>query len=148
MLLTGDARGDFVIKGLVAAGILDDEQGSLKVDILKLPHHGSDRNVEESFFEQLTADHYVISADGLHHNPDVPTLRMLAKARGDEPYTLHLTFEEKAFENTSAKTKKEALEEVDDWITNEKPDNCKIVYRDVANGDFSVAINLGSELTF
>jgi hypothetical protein len=89
MLLTGDARGDDVLAGLKAAKLLKD--GRCHVDLLKLPHHGSDRNVATEFFVQVTANHYVISADGKHGNPDPPTLKMLTEARGDDRYTIHLT---------------------------------------------------------
>ena len=44
MLLTGDARGDHVLDGIEAAGLFKDDR--LHVDLLKLPHHGSDRNVD------------------------------------------------------------------------------------------------------
>ncbi|MBC2902297.1 ComEC/Rec2 family competence protein [Streptomyces cupreus] len=91
-LLTGDARGDRILAGLRATGLLDDA-GPLHVDLLKLPHHGSDRNVESDFFESVHADHYVISADGVkHHHPSEDTLRMLVESRGrDDEYTIHLT---------------------------------------------------------
>ncbi|MFF6947497.1 ComEC/Rec2 family competence protein [Streptomyces iakyrus] len=91
-LLTGDARGDRVLSGLRALGVLDDGE-PLHVDLLKLPHHGSDRNVEADFFEQVRADHYVISADGVrHHHPSEDTLRWLVESRApDDAYVVHLT---------------------------------------------------------
>jgi hypothetical protein len=89
MLLTGDARGDLVLRGLKGAGLLGDD--GLEVDILKVPHHGSDRNVETDFFRQVRARHYVISADGKHGNPENATLLMIREARGSEGYTVHLT---------------------------------------------------------
>ena len=49
ILLTGDARGDYVLEGLKAAGVLD---GTLHLDVLKVPHHGSNRDVEVDFFER------------------------------------------------------------------------------------------------
>lgn len=88
ILLTGDARGDYVLEGLKAAGVLD---GTLHVGVLKVPHHGSNRDVETAFFEQVTADHYVISADGKYGNPDPETLDMIATARGTDDFTIHLT---------------------------------------------------------
>lgn len=93
MLLTGDARGDDVLEGLAAAGLLEDG-GTLHVDLLKVPHHGSDRNVDTDFFRTVTADHYVISGDGRHGNPEPATFEMLLEARRDDdrPYTLHLTY--------------------------------------------------------
>ena len=88
ILLTGDARGDYVIEGLKAAGALD---GTLHVDVLKVPHHGSNRDVEVDFFRKVTADHYVISANGKYGNPDPQTLEMIAAARGPDEFTIHLT---------------------------------------------------------
>ncbi len=96
MLLTGDARGDDILAGLRAAGILKSEP--LHVDVLKLPHHGSERNVETDFFRRVIADHYVISANGEYHNPDLGTFKMIEEARGDAPYTLHLTNRDGAFD--------------------------------------------------
>jgi beta-lactamase superfamily II metal-dependent hydrolase len=90
MLLTGDARGDKTVNGLEASGLLKKGK-ALHVDLLKVPHHGSDRNVAKTFFERITATHYVISADGTHGNPDVPTLEWLVEARGQDVYTIHLT---------------------------------------------------------
>lgn len=92
MLLTGDARGDYLIEGLKAEKLLD-AGGKLHVDVLKMPHHGSDRNVDPSFFSTITADHYVASADGTFGNPDRPTLEMLIDKRGKPAkYTIHLTY--------------------------------------------------------
>ncbi len=89
MLLTGDARDDHVLSGLDAAGIAQD--GKTHVDILKLPHHGSIRNMRAEFFERVTADHYVISADGRHGNPETATLDLIAAGRSDDDFTIHLT---------------------------------------------------------
>jgi hypothetical protein len=91
MLLTGDANGKFVLSGLEAAGLLE-EGGSMHVDVLKLPHHGSIRNVDVPFFERIRADHYVASADGSFGNPDPPTLQMIADVRQGDDYTIHLTY--------------------------------------------------------
>ena len=53
MLLTGDARGDDILDGLKGAGLLN--AGTCHFDVLKVPHHGSDRNVSTEFFQQVTA---------------------------------------------------------------------------------------------
>lgn len=78
-LLTGDARSDFLYEGLKAKGVLD-QLGRVHFDLLKVPHHGSDRNITRWFFEHVTADRYVISANGKHGNPDLPTLLWLVDA--------------------------------------------------------------------
>ena len=77
-LLTGDGRGDHLLQGLDQAGLLTNE-GKLHVDILKLPHHGSDRNTTQSFFEAVTADTYVVSANGMYGNPDLGTLAWIVE---------------------------------------------------------------------
>ncbi len=89
MLLCGDARGDHVLEGLEAAEAMTD--GVLALDVLKLPHHGSIRNVEADFFERLPARHYVISADGRDGNPETATLEAIAASRADDDFTIHLT---------------------------------------------------------
>ena len=90
MLLTGDARGDHILEALDKANVM--KSGALHVDVLKLPHHGSIRNVEGDFFDRVTADHYVVSADGHHGNPETETLDLIVESRdaGDE-YAIHLT---------------------------------------------------------
>src|SRR5579864_2397842 len=76
MLLTGDARGDRILQGLELAGVLEAE-GTRSIDILKVPHHGSDNNMTQGFFERLPARHYVFSGNGEHGNPERETLKML-----------------------------------------------------------------------
>lgn len=91
MLLTGDARGDKIIEGLKLVGLLE-EGGKIHVDLLKVPHHGSNNNLDDDFFETITADHYVFSGNGEHGNPERESLEMLLNARGDEDYEIHLTY--------------------------------------------------------
>jgi hypothetical protein len=91
MLLTGDARGDKILEGLEFVGVLK-PGGSLHVDILKMPHHGSDRNMDRSFFQRVTAHHYAFSGNGEHGNPERKTLQMLLDQSGDAEFTIHLTY--------------------------------------------------------
>jgi hypothetical protein len=92
MLLTGDARGDKILEGLELARLLE-PGGTRKIDLLKVPHHGSSNNMATEFFKRLPAEHYVFSGDGEHGNPERETLEMLLEARGtDAKYTIHLTY--------------------------------------------------------
>ena len=91
MLLTGDARGDKILQGLELACLLP-KNGTMHVDILKVPHHGSNRNIEPIFFRRITADHYVFSGNGEHGNPERETLQMLLDEGGDREFTIHLTY--------------------------------------------------------
>ena len=135
MLLTGDARCDFLRDELDACGMLP-----LHVDLFKAAHHGSDRNVDQEFFERVTADHYVISGDGGHGNPNVTTMQMIAATRGNDEYTLHFTFTKNQHEEEDSETRKKALTALHNWVTNEKPANCTVVHR--AEGELSVSVDL------
>jgi len=76
ILFSGDGLGDDIIESLSKRGLLD-SQDRLHVDILKIPHHGSERNVSDHFFETVTADVYVISANGRDDNPSFLTLKWI-----------------------------------------------------------------------
>ena len=91
ILLTGDARGDKILEGLEATGRLA-SGGTIHVNVLKMPHHGSDRNMDPVFFRRITADHYVFSGNGENGNPERETLRMLLDERGTGDFTVHLTY--------------------------------------------------------
>ena len=52
-----------IVESLSQSG-LSDSQGKVHVDILKFPHHGSERNVSEQFFKTVTANTYVVLANG------------------------------------------------------------------------------------
>jgi hypothetical protein len=83
MLLTGDGRSDHLLEGLAQAGLLD-EDGRMHINVLKLPHHGSDRNMTKTFFRKITADIYVASANGRDGNPDLATLIWLVEAAKEQ----------------------------------------------------------------
>ncbi len=113
ILLTGDARGDKILEGLELVGLMK-PKGKLKVDVLKVPHHGSSNNLEKGFFDRIVAKHYVFSGDGEHGNPERESLEMLLAARGDSGYQVHLTYpvaeidaeRKKDWEKEQAKEKK------------------------------------------
>jgi hypothetical protein len=90
ILFTGDARGDDILAGLTEAGLLTNNQ--IHVDVLKVPHHGSARNVTEGFFRKVTADNYVICSDGTDDNPDDGMLKMLRAARQGEKFHLWFSY--------------------------------------------------------
>ena len=79
ILFTGDGSGDDIIDVLSRNDMLD-KQGKYHVDILKVPHHGSDRNVSRNFFKTVTADYYVISANGRDNNPSIDTLKWIIES--------------------------------------------------------------------
>lgn len=93
MLLPSDARSDVILSALAQAGYTD-ENGNMEVDMLVLPHGGSDQNVSLELFRRLKAKYYVISYDGTFKLPRVRTFEMLFDARREDssPYSIVLTY--------------------------------------------------------
>jgi hypothetical protein len=88
LLLTGDAHGDDVVEAWKGLGLGDQPA---KLDLVKMPHHGSIRNCTKPFIEFFLADHYVFSADGKHDNPDAPAVEAVVRFHGGRPMTMHFT---------------------------------------------------------
>jgi hypothetical protein len=129
ILLTGDARGDFIIDSLRDAGLV--KNGKCTIDILKAPHHGSVRNVAADFFKTIVADHYVFSANGRDGNPDPATFDLLFKARPSGTYHLWLT---------------NGVTKAVNHIARKKPSSVKVHVR--KDGDPSVKVELGSPISW
>jgi beta-lactamase superfamily II metal-dependent hydrolase len=79
-LFTGDALEDDVVAGLKALG----HQLPMHVDVLKVPHHGSNSAANpaslatgDGLIENVTADFYIVSADGTSTNPTPATLERI-----------------------------------------------------------------------
>ncbi|MEP4038992.1 hypothetical protein [Pseudophaeobacter sp.] len=90
ILLTGDARGDHILEGLGKRGLAT-EDNPFFVDVLKMQHHGSERNVSPEFFRRIKARHYVFCGNGKHGNPERLTIEWLFNAHDGDPITLHFT---------------------------------------------------------
>lgn len=91
LLLTGDAHGNDIVTAWKELGLGDQPA---KLDLVKMPHHGSIRNCTKPFVEFFLADHYVFSADGKHDNPDAPAVEAIVKFHGARPMTMHFTNED------------------------------------------------------
>lgn len=89
LLLTGDASGDSVLKGLEFTGLVR-RGGKIHVDVLKVPNHGNSHNLYYDFFERVTADQYLVSGNG-ELGPDRDLFDKLMTARKNDDYVIHLT---------------------------------------------------------
>ncbi|WP_432956135.1 ComEC/Rec2 family competence protein [Micromonospora haikouensis] len=93
VLISGDSRGSVITDGLRHAPQLTLD-GTLKVNVLHVPHHGSGANSRPEFFERIRADAYVIStvATNKHGHPHPEVLEWIVDSRGkDEGYRLVFT---------------------------------------------------------
>ena len=71
MLFCGDAPAAAILKGL------QNTQESA-FDLVKLPHHGSSRNISEELLQMIEARNYLLCADGTAH-PNKQTIAKLLK---------------------------------------------------------------------
>jgi hypothetical protein len=116
LLLTGDAHGDDVVEAWKELELPGTE--STKIDLLKMPHHGSIRNTTESFLRFFEADHYVFSADGKYDNPDAPTIEALVKMHGNRQIVMHFTNADVSWKNPYALEKNNAeVRDLDGLLT-------------------------------
>jgi beta-lactamase superfamily II metal-dependent hydrolase len=79
ILFTGDAIAHDIVEMLSKNQMLD-KNGKFYVDVLKVPHHGSDRNASPEFFETVIANYYIISANGRDDNPSLCTLKWILES--------------------------------------------------------------------
>jgi beta-lactamase superfamily II metal-dependent hydrolase len=92
VLLSGDAYAPVLVDALTrlrrARGI-----DKLKVDILKLPHHGSSGNVNNELLAALPSKNYVFSTNGavFGHPDDEAVARVIATMPGSRK-TLHFNY--------------------------------------------------------
>ena len=89
MLLTGDGRGDHIVTGLAEAGS-SRAASRATWTCSSCRTGGAAATSHPEFFRLVTADHYVIVANPRHRLPHRETLDMIAAARGDEPYAVHI----------------------------------------------------------
>lgn len=91
VLLTGDGHWEDIVLGLqhnkkLKAG------GQLHLDVIKVPHHGSEFNYAGPMAERITAAHYVFCCNGKHDNPDTRIIQLICdshrKVRPGDTFTL------------------------------------------------------------
>jgi beta-lactamase superfamily II metal-dependent hydrolase len=75
MMFLGDAHDHVVVKNLRALGY--SEINKLKLEIVKISHHGSQYNTSNEFLSLIDSPYYVISTDGKKHG--LPNKRTIAR---------------------------------------------------------------------
>jgi hypothetical protein len=55
--------------------------GTFEVDVLKVPHHGSENNIDSDFVEAVIARDYVFCGNGFSGNPNIDVIGMMFRRR-------------------------------------------------------------------
>lgn len=80
ILLTGDGAADEILDGLRKRKLLD-ANGQIHVNVFKVPHHGAHNSYSDELVRRVTADHYLFSGDGKHHNPEPEVVKNYIRSR-------------------------------------------------------------------
>lgn len=82
MMFLGDSHDEIIVRSLRSLGF--SELKKLKLDLVKISHHGSQYNTSPEFLSLIEADRYIISTNGLRHGlPNKRTIaRILASGHG------------------------------------------------------------------
>lgn len=80
-LFLADSPPDDIVKHIKRLGYSDEKP--LKVELMKVSHHGSKSNTSKALLQIVKTDHYLISTDGLVHNH--PNKRTLARILNIHP---------------------------------------------------------------
>ena len=105
LLLTGDARGDQIVDGLKQAGRLNGSP--IEVGVMKVPHHGSENNIDSDFVEAVIARDYVFCGNGFSGNPNTKVVEMMFRRRraaSAKPFRFWFNNSEAASTKTANKT--------------------------------------------
>lgn len=82
LLLTGDGHQDHILAGLRRTSFLGKgDNDGLHLDVLKVQHHGSEHNLDETFARKVSADHYVFCGDGQNTNPEIAVIEHIYNSR-------------------------------------------------------------------
>lgn len=83
-LFLGDAHADVIsksLKRLIPAG-----EERLKVDAVKMSHHGSKANISEDLVKLVDAKHFLVSTNGaIHNHPDKAAIEAVLQWSAQEP---------------------------------------------------------------
>jgi beta-lactamase superfamily II metal-dependent hydrolase len=82
-LLTGDAVPSALIPSIRRL-LISRQQTSLRVDAVKLPHHGSQNNVSTELLDLVVSPCWLFSTNGMmHDHPDAPAVARVVLANAD-----------------------------------------------------------------
>lgn len=99
-LFTGDAHADDIIAGLKKY------YPQTSLSCVKLPHHGSERNLSSTLMEQMNTDVFLISSNGSVNFPSEQTIALLESYKQDKLKYVLCNFELDIGINNPKKLKK------------------------------------------
>lgn len=101
LLFLGDSHEDIVFDSLVK---LKDNDYDLKFDLMKVSHHGSNKNISIRLLNLITCNNFLFSTDGLSYNhPDLETIAKIVLNNIESKKELFFNYELDIFEKLNDK---------------------------------------------
>lgn len=92
LLFTGDTSSDNLVRSLRKLNY--SIENPIKLDLFKLPHHGSKKNLSKELVEMIDCSKYLISTNGSYHNhPDKETLARIIDFNKDKNIELIFNYD-------------------------------------------------------
>jgi len=83
-LFLGDAHAGMIVKSIKK--LIPTGEKRLKVDAVKVSHHGSKNNISKALMEVIDAKHFMISTNGAkHEHPDPPAIKTIIQGSVRDP---------------------------------------------------------------
>lgn len=83
-LFLADAHTAIIVKSL--RRLIPEGQSRLKVDAVKVSHHGSRNNISKELLDLIDAKHFLVSTSGAKHNhPNTPAIKAIVQGSLQDP---------------------------------------------------------------
>jgi beta-lactamase superfamily II metal-dependent hydrolase len=91
VLMLGDSHPSIVVESLTRLGF--SEKNKLKINVMKVSHHGSKRNTSNELLRMIECTRFIISTDGSKHGlPNKRSLARIVKVM-EEPVTFYFNYD-------------------------------------------------------
>ena len=88
ILMLGDAHVETILDWMD-----EHKMETLKIDTIKVSHHGSKHNINKEFIKRVDCNKYLISTNGKKSHPDIETIAIIAKYSTKEHTQIWLNYE-------------------------------------------------------
>ena len=95
LLFLGDSHEDIIFESLVK---LKDKDYDLKFNLMKVSHHGSNKNISNRLINLITCNKFLFSTDGSHNHPNIEAIAKIVGNNIESKKELFFNYELDIFE--------------------------------------------------
>ncbi|WP_236287792.1 MBL fold metallo-hydrolase [Paenibacillus allorhizoplanae] len=95
LLFLADSHSDIIVDNLKK--LSNEENYDLTFDVVKIAHHGSERNNTSLLLNLINSKNYLISTDGTNGHPDLSTIAKIITKDISTPKTIYFNYKNKQY---------------------------------------------------